>query len=260
VVLVTLGIGNFFWKKYNSEENRYNQILAHSKEVPIIEVINTEEKIKLVTLPDGSSVILKKNARISYPKLFSANEREVAMLGEVFFEVRKETGHPFYIHSGEMMAKVTGTSFSIKANIADDQVSLLVKTGSVEVGIWDGKKNIEEHASRKTLQANQLATLDEKSGALQTSDAAGATLLDLPIESQNFTFKKTPVKEVFKILELAYGIQISFDEQVTSSCNITAHLSDEPVREKLELICEVLNAKFEMKDNAVLILSEGCGH
>ncbi|MCF0040387.1 FecR family protein [Dyadobacter fanqingshengii] len=254
VLLITLGFGGYHWKRIFPAP--YNAVLTQSGTSKIIEIINEHNEVKLVTLPDGSSVILKKAAKISFPEKFSADKREVVMSGEAFFEVQKDPVQPFYIYSGEMLTKVTGTSFSIKANAAEKQVQLVVKTGTVEISVNSSDKETKDN--RLILNPNQLVTLNRESSALETRNVKEPVLINLPIESQYFTFKKTPVKEVFRMLELAYGVHINFDKQVTSQCNITASLGDEPVREKLQMICEVLDARFEMKDNAIIVYSEGC--
>lgn len=254
VLLLTLGFGGYYWKRLSSTP--YNAILTRAGGVAITEVINTSEKAKLVTLPDGSSVILKKAARISYPKTFSADRREVVMLGEAFFEVQKNTDQPFYIYSGEMLTKVTGTSFSIKANEKEKQVQLVVKTGTVEISVHNAGK--ESGGRPLALNPNQLVTLNRESAEFATRNVKEPVLIGLPVEYQYFAFKKSPVKDVFKALEQAYGVTISFDREITSKCNITARLGDEPIREKLQMICEVLDARFDMQGSVVSVYSEGC--
>ncbi|MDQ6477087.1 FecR family protein [Dyadobacter sp. LHD-138] len=254
ILLLTLGFGGYYWKHFT--KTPYNAVLSRLENTTIIEVINNNEKVKLVTLPDGSSVILKKNARISYPDEFSADKREVVMQGEAFFEVQKNPDKPFFIYSGEMLTKVTGTSFSIKANATEKQVQLVVKTGVVEISVNNAVNKTK--TNQLTLNPNQLVTLNRENNQFEKRNVTEPVLINLPIESQYFTFKKTPVKDVFKALELAYGVNINFDMQVTSKCNITARLGDEPIREKLEMICEVLNARFEMKNNTISVYSNGC--
>jgi transmembrane sensor len=254
VLLLTLGLGGYYLKRHT--QMPYNAVLLQSGAAKIIEIINQDEIAKLVTLPDGSSVILKKDAKISYPASFAASKREVVILGEAFFEVQKNPDQPFFIHTGEMLTKVTGTSFSIKANAAEEQVQLVVKTGVVEISVTHtGNAAQNKHM---ILNPNQLVTMNRASSELTKRDVAEPILIGLPIESQTFAFKKTPVKDVFLTLEQAYGVHINFDKQVTAKCNITAKLGDEPIREKLQMICEVLDAKFEMHDGAIAVFSNGC--
>ena len=48
------------------------------------------------------------------------------------------------------------------------------------------------------------------------------------------------------------------NEELLKKCSITAYLSDEPLYEKLRLICFALDAEFKVKDNTITILTKGC--
>ncbi len=83
-----------------------------------------------VTLPDGSQVFLKKDARLQYTTAFARKQqRHVTLEGEAFFEVTKDPQHPFTIDAQKMRVAVVGTSFLV--NTTAQEVS--VRTGKVEV-------------------------------------------------------------------------------------------------------------------------------
>src|SRR5690606_31948180 len=48
-----------------------------------------------VTLADGTRVWLNAGSSLRYPVEFSANERDVILSGEAYFEVAKQSGRPF---------------------------------------------------------------------------------------------------------------------------------------------------------------------
>ncbi|SEJ31463.1 FecR family protein [Dyadobacter sp. SG02] len=225
-----------------------------------LEVYNETHAIQLVNLPDGSSVILKKHARISYPAAFAADRRQVTLRGEAFFEVVKNPDQPFFVYAGSMVTKVKGTSFSIKANDEDDNVELVVKTGLVEVSASkDGGKSEISAGKKLILKPNEQVTFNRKSQNMVTKTVQKPILLNLPAESQNFEFRRTPLAEVFAELEKIYGIRIQFDAKTIAHCTLTAKLGDEPVHEKLDLICAVVNARYETHGSStVVVASEGC--
>ncbi len=224
-----------------------------------LEVHNQTHAIQLVNLPDGSSVILKKNAQISYPAAFAADRREVRLRGEAFFEVVKNPAQPFFVYAGSMVTKVRGTSFSIKANDGDEEVELVVKTGVVEVSAMDNAGETEVGAGKRlVLKPNEQVTFNRKSLNMVTKTVQKPVLLNLPAESQDFEFRRTPLAEVFEVLEKTYGIRIQADLNTISRCTLTAKLGDEPVHEKLDLICAVVNARYETRGNIVVVTSEGC--
>nr|WP_295927053.1 FecR family protein [uncultured Dyadobacter sp.] len=225
----------------------------------MLEVINGGDAVRLVNLPDGSSVVLKKNARIAYPAVFDKDRREVTMSGEAFFEVVKNPAQPFFVFAGTMVTKVKGTSFSIKANEGDEDVELVVKTGLVEVSARkDDNQPSRGVAPKLLLKPNEQVTFNRKSLSMITKTVQRPALLNITAESQALEFKRTPLSEVFAVLEEAYGIDIQFDQKAIAHCTLTARLSDEPVGEKLDLICAVVNARYETHDGVIAVTSQGC--
>ncbi|MCF0072902.1 FecR domain-containing protein [Dyadobacter sp. CY261] len=85
-----------------------------------------------VTLPDGSVAELNAASDITYPAHFGET-REVRLSGEAFFKVKRDTAHPFVVHSGEIDVKVLGTSFNVKAYQNDAVSRVTVATGKVGV-------------------------------------------------------------------------------------------------------------------------------
>src|SRR5688500_1598254 len=82
----------------------------------LVENVNTSEKPFVLTLPDGSTVKLAANSRISYANNFdSTDTRDVYLLGEAFFTVTKNPARPFRVFANEIVTKVLGTSFIIRS-------------------------------------------------------------------------------------------------------------------------------------------------
>lgn len=261
VLLLTLGIATALFREKENLQNLQSLVvgLGDGDQPGQLEIHNETNAIQLVTLPDGSSVILKKHARISYPTAFAADRREVRLRGEAFFEVVKNPEKPFLVYAGSMVTKVKGTSFSIKANDDEEDVQLVVKTGVVEVSALEEDGKSEVNAGKKLiLKPNEQVTFNRKSLNMVTKTVQKPVLLNLPAESQNFEFKRTPLAEVFAELETTYGIRIQFDARAIAHCTLTARLGDEPVHEKLDLICTVVNARYQAQGNEVVVASEGC--
>ncbi|MBO9615472.1 MAG: FecR domain-containing protein [Dyadobacter sp.] len=261
MLLLALGIVTALFREKENLRNLQTFVagLGDGDKPQLSEIYNETNAIQLVNLPDGSSVILKKHARISYPAAFAPDRREVTLRGEAFFEVVKNPEQPFFVYAGSMVTKVKGTSFSIKANDDDDDVELVVKTGVVEVSALESEGKKEVRAGKKLiLKPNEQVTFNRKSLNMVTKTVQKPVLLNLPAESQNFEFRRTPLAEVFAELEKTYGIRIQVDARAIAHCTLTARLGDEPVHEKLDLICAVVNARYETQGNAVIVASDGC--
>ncbi|GLU55931.1 hypothetical protein Dfri01_53920 [Dyadobacter frigoris] len=264
-IFVLLAAGLFIYIKYPNRtiftENQ-QQLSLNQKEEVIIEIANENKEVKYVQLPDGSSVVLRKNSRISYNKNFGQIKRVVVLSGEAFFEVTKDPEIPFFVYANELVTKVLGTSFSIKADENGKNVLVAVKTGKVSV-FTKTDQHAREYESGKKLSAllltcNQQATFERHISRLVRSTITGSMLLKIPIENQKFTYNATPVSEVFASLEKAYGIDIDYNEQIMSRCSITATLGDEPLDNKLKWICAILEANYQISENKVSITGNSC--
>ena len=55
-----------------------------------------------VVLADGTEVWLNADSKLTFPSLFKGGKREVALEGEAYFHVAKDTQRPFIVHTERM--------------------------------------------------------------------------------------------------------------------------------------------------------------
>lgn len=266
VVLILLGLGwiqkdGLFMPAGQSMPSRGYSALNNSG---FIEQINHTPKSQLIILSDGSSVLLQPKSKLSYPKEFNGGERVVLLEGEGFFEISKDPQKPFKVYSKGMVTQVYGTSFRVIAYPNQKGVDVLVKTGKVR--LFTEKKQTSDNLHQVELIANQAAQFDTDKevfkkwllrDAPKVLQEAGVIS---PIEAFNFEFKDQSLRSIFSTIEDAYGVRIQFPEMVLKDCFLTTSLSDEPLPEKLKIICETLgnNTSFEMNGPIIKINSTGC--
>jgi transmembrane sensor len=261
-VLLLAGWYMFFYQSGNSPA--YNEMVSKaSEEYKLIEIENPDSSPRLVNLPDGSSVLLKKGSRLSYPNHFKKDLREIYLTGEGFFEVAKDPERPFYVFANEMVTKVLGTSFTVKAYSEDEQVFVKVKTGKVSVfqsGTAEEKANFGTNELRGlVLNPNQEATFEK--GRVIASKQSGKkqdAATEPQIQDMMFEYEEVTVGEIFAQLEKAYQIRIVYDKTVMEKCPVTASLTDEPLSSKLSLICKAVRSDYEIKNGDVIISGKGC--
>ena len=262
-IIVILGLGWWLNNKYSAKQNNllYNQIISQIKE-PLLKATNETDHPKLISLYDGSTVLLQPKSSISYPQSFNGEKREVFLSGEAFFEVAKNPDQPFYVYANNLVTKVLGTSFIISAFDSDKDVKVAVKTGKVSVFALTDENMETQQADNKLggmiLTPNQQIVFSPVNLRLTRSLIADPALLEMPIQKQSFDFKATPIKDVFEALEKSYGVKILFDAEIMKNCYLTASLSDEPLFEKVDLICRTINARYEQLDASIIIYSKGC--
>lgn len=258
-LLSVYAYNNYFVDNGNSY---YEQIIANTDEDGLLEQINNSNKPQIITLSDGSSVLLQPKSKLSYPKIFTGNERNVYLSGEAFFEISKNPKKPFFVHANEIVTKVVGTSFRIKAYNNQSDVEVLVRTGKVKVN--SEKANSESGQKEIVLLPNQALRFTRKDQVFDkitdiTTDKSISSSIK-SIEQLSFDFTDIPVSQIFKTIELAYSVEIDFPEKELQKCHLTTSLSDQPLPEKLKIICKSIgnNSSYTMNGNQITILSKGC--
>jgi transmembrane sensor len=188
--------------------------------------------------------------------VFAANKREVYLTGEAFFEVTKNPKRPFYVHASELITRVLGTSFSVMAFNGDKQFRVVVNTGKVAVY----RNSVPEAEASKEgvlVTPNQQAVFYRKEEKMVKNALPKPTLLSREISQKIFNFNQTPFSKVISTLNEAYGINIDYNKNL-SNCLLTASLTDQPLYEKLDLICKAVEAKYDIIDGEIDIDGKGC--
>lgn len=262
-VLLVIGIGWLLFTtqlKQTVNDHQVAKLIRQGNSLRV--VVNDRLPSQYVQLPDGSAVLLQKNSRISFPQRFSADKREVSLVGEAFFEVAKNPRQPFFVYANELVAKVLGTSFGVKAPADASDFVVVVKTGKVSVFTQSDRQANELKTSKRltglVLVPNDQVTFDRKESRLTQSAVEQPTLLNIPIERETFSYQETPVATLFADLEKAYGVRIDYDREVMEHCSITATLGDDPLIQKLDWICNVLEASYKMQDGYIQISGKSC--
>ena len=217
---------------------------------------NTQRQPLVITLSDGSVVTLEKGSQLSYPSIFDADKREVTLEGEAFFEITKDQSKPFLVHAQGVMTKVLGTSFRIKA--FDKNVKVLVKTGKVAVFTQNDEKETESEKQAIVLTPNQEVEYRSASNRFNKSIQVKPILLTTPAKMKELYFNDTPIPIVFNALAEAYGIEIIYDAEILHNCIITTSLTDEPLFEKLTIICKTIGASYREIDAKIIVTGRGC--
>ncbi|MBX9887329.1 MAG: FecR family protein [Flavobacteriaceae bacterium] len=261
--IASLLIGFLYHQTSNNEVNSiiYNTLIKGENE-GLVEQTNNSKKPQIIMLSDGSSVLLQPNSKLSYPKTFTGTYRKVYLSGEGFFEISKNPKKPFFVYANEIVTKVIGTSFKIKAYADQPNVEVVVRTGKVKV--ISNEQVTKQKNELIILLPNQALRFIRKSTTFNkiTDITLDKELINSTsnIEQLGFDFTDIPVSQIFKTIEQAYLVNIEYPEALLKNCHLTTSLNDQPLPEKLKIICKSLgnNSSYEMNGNQIIIQSSGC--
>lgn len=88
----------------------------------------------MLVLQDGTKVWMNSESELHYPVQFASANRKVRLKGEAYFEVARDSIHPFIVEVNDNFeVKVLGTHFNIKAYPSDDQFETTLLEGKVAI-------------------------------------------------------------------------------------------------------------------------------
>ncbi|WP_345951974.1 FecR family protein [Mucilaginibacter sp. PAMB04274] len=219
-----------------------------------IQVSNQSNQSKLVRMNDGSLAVLHPASVLRYPSRFNGSSRNVYLSGEAFFEVHKNPRKPFLVHSQNMITRVLGTSFTVRAFKNENAFKVIVNTGKVMV-YADKQQAHKINAKSVMLLPNQEVTFDHNQIVLKKDTLQTPLLLSKEVATHKFTFNNAPLSQIIARLNEAYAIHIVYDQERLGNQTLTASLSDLPLDEKVKLICKAINAQCSFDGGQIKILN-----
>lgn len=150
-----------------------------------------------LTLSDGTNVSLNANTTFTFPSDFSSDTREVTLNGEGYFNVKKDTEHPFIVKTQKYDVKVLGTEFNLMAYDDKSFFETSLICGSVEVYSAKTEETVTlEPNTRVSLVGNKL----QKKEILDFNHFLWTSGI--------ISFNDTAVQDMLNMLELYYDVKI----------------------------------------------------
>lgn len=219
---------------------------------------NTTQQVQAFTLPDGSHIALNPGSSLRYASAFAGPRREVYLVGEAFFKVSKNPRRPFLVFTKQVVTTVLGTSFRVKAYSGSKEASVAVREGKVAVQAREDAKldatPAKPAANGVLLLPNQQVVYSAASHYLKKELVAKPVVL----APQTLEFEERPVPEVLTALEKAYGVEMVYNKAKMAGCTVSIAFYNEPLFEKLDLLCKSLGAYYTLDGTQVVIHSNGC--
>lgn len=197
-----------------------------------------------ITLADGSVIMLNASSQLHFPVNFSTNARWVAMEGEAWFEVNANPAKPFFVNvRNQLITKVTGTSFNIKA-YENDYINTTLIKGHLAI------TNISSKQS-DLLHAGQQASF--RNGSFVKYDSLKMDQV-IAWKKDEFIFNNNSIEEVMKEIGRWYNVKIKYKGDKPAK-TITGVL---PRSEPLSATINIISAYYKThidKNNDTLIVS-----
>lgn len=149
MVAIVLAIGTFYFFRKESA-------LGAGPAQPYDRIVTKTGSRTLINLPDSSTVILNSACQFAYNKDFGVKGREMQLSGEAYFDIHSNPDMPLIVHAGNVIIRVLGTSFNVRAYPEDSFVEATLIKGVIEVSLkTDPERKILLRPNEKIVIRNE---------------------------------------------------------------------------------------------------------
>lgn len=211
---------------------------------------SSDENEFLVVLEDGTEMHLGYNTVLTYPLRFGGATREVALEGEAYVKVAKES-RPFIIHTTNGKIQQFGTTFYVSAKVDKPVTEVVLVEGSV--GIQRGGGALEE---RMTMLNPKDRAIFGDTGSIfvESIDLLPYTSWD----NGGISFDKMPLGRLMNVLSIWYGVKVSFADTITSQKVVSGSLSKKSgLDDVLQALSVTSDVEMKLKDGVILVGTHG---
>ncbi|MEG0500328.1 MAG: FecR domain-containing protein, partial [Rikenellaceae bacterium] len=184
-------------------------------------------------LQDSTVVTLNSDSYLEYPTVFSGKTREVRLVGEALFEVKRNTASRFIVHTSRGDVTVYGTVFNIKSYDNEPTTNVTLVSGSVTVN--------NDHCVTK-MEPNERAVMRDSVNEIAKTHLAISS--DIAWLQNHFDYTDAPLGLVINDLIRCYDVKIELLSTELSKLLVTFYLSKDNT---IETVMDVLEKSGAMK-------------
>ena len=197
-----------------------------------------------LVLSDGSKVFLNSESQLTFPSYFEGDTRHVKLLGEAYFEVKKDR-KPFIIQTAYLTIEVLGTSFNINAYKTNPYVNATLVEGCIRIHLSENQETFllkPEHNFRLDKLSDEIS-VQQVNTDVYTAWVKG-----------EFVFRNQPLTEIFTQLERWYDFRIIYKSPDIGNMRFTGSAEKgRPLNYLLNQIQSVTDVKCIINNDEIIL-------
>lgn len=195
-----------------------------------------------IVLTDGTRVRVNAASQLTYPVIFSEEERVVYLHGEAYFEVAADAQHPFRVVCGNHEVLVTGTKFNVSAYT--DKMCATLAEGAVTV--HNGREQQALHPGEQAIVSDEDIRVQSVDVSIYTAWTRG-----------EFAFDSVPLSEILETLGRWYDVKFHLlDEELGKVTFTFSAPQDENLMFIVKQLENVSPARFTEEAEGITVSSK----
>lgn len=235
-------VGLYVWFQFQDRLPGVDPIADNN--VSWIERVNNKGERKYYQLPDGSSVWLNAESTLRYASSFSETSRKVQLVGEAYFEVKKDVNRPFLVEVYGSTVVVLGTSFNVSSYTNEKEVKIALLEGKVKVENQEQTQMVVLSPGEELVVSKDVDEL--RKARFNYEDTFGWKEGVLSFDGVNFSdFKHR--------LERWYNIEIEVRGNAPENWELRAKYNNEVLKNVLKDISFNKGFQYRIENEKILI-------
>lgn len=265
IIVLALVINGVFYllKKENPEKNTF--------QVGYNEIFVPNGQKSEITLIDGTKVWINAGSRLRFPNKFGGTTRDVWLEGEAFFEVEKNPGKPFFVHTSNINIRVLGTSFNVRAYPEEELIETTLLEGAVSLQKTNDNGELDKEIVN--LKPNHKAVYFKSKNAYVTESLikeikqpleVRKILVSEPVDAEiasswkegKLIFENEKFINIVPQLERYYDVKISVKDETLHDVRYTGTIKKISIEQTIKALQLTTPFNYEIKDSLILITSK----
>lgn len=240
----------------------------------LVDTVADRGKRVEVTLPDGTRLMLAPGTTLRAPEHFTGDVRRVVLSGRAYFDVAHDAARPFLVETDNVVVRVLGTRFDLRAYPGAADAEVIVRDGRVAV-----RSPADRTGADNRIAAADRAGAGNRAGASRSADtdADYGTVLEagdrgtvsaagditvaegvavdalLSWMDGRLVFERAPLAEVIADIERWHDVTIELADAELGHLRLTAAFDRESLDIVLETVAQLVDAQATREGRHVVI-------
>ncbi|MBN8788276.1 MAG: FecR domain-containing protein [Terrimonas sp.] len=196
--------------------------------------------ITSIDLPDGTTVLLNRNASVAIDEKYNMDNRRILLKGSAFFKVAKDPARPFTVAVQQVTTTALGTAFYVHEDLQTRAVTISLLEGSVAVA-----------NSRNTAQLIP----GQKAICSNTSPIQKAEFLQEQLQqwtAGKIVLKQADFAEIIGVLRMYYNLNVE-TTSYPGKMKFTGSFDVNHPEELLESLAFTYGLKYDRRKDQLII-------
>ncbi|HVV07253.1 MAG TPA: FecR domain-containing protein [Puia sp.] len=221
----------------------------------------------LINLPDSSTVVLNSACQFAYNKDFGVKKREMQLTGEAFFDIHGNPDMPLVVHAGNVIIRVLGTSFNVRAYAEDSFVEATLLKGVIEVSLKTdperkillrpNEKIVIRKEAGKTLSPVDSSRSKSREEVIRVTqlavDPRDSSYVETAWMKEKLIFRKESLVSLAARMERWYQVKIVLADTSLQSLLFTGSFEKETVEEAFRALQHSASFSYSIDGKTITV-------